>query len=180
MCGDAQCLEVTRPAGVLLLIDDRVDVALAAGVDGVHVGQSDISCADARRMLGPHAVIGISCKTVDQALKAVADGADYLGVGAVRDTTTKVVTRVIGYDGLREICEAVSPFGVPIVAIGGLDASNAAACIAAGADGVAVVSAIFRAADRAAAAAELRRIVDEALQQASSMMHVSSQAAATI
>ncbi|MEW5307449.1 MAG: hypothetical protein WDW36_009844 [Sanguina aurantia] len=152
----AAALAVCRAAGVALLINDRVDVALAVGADGVHVGQGDIPAAAVRRMIGPWMLLGVSAKTEAEAAQAAKDGADYIGVGAVMPTNTKD-TGVIGLAGLSGVC-AASP--IPVVAIGGISAANAAACVAAGAHGVAVVSAVFAAADPAAAAAQLRSIVD--------------------
>ena len=159
----ATAAALTSIAGrAALLVNDRVDAALAAGADGAHVGQSDLPAAGARAALGPGRLLGVSVKTVAQALAAQAAGADYLGAGAVAGTATKD-TSVIGLEGLAAICRAVS---IPVVAIGGVGPSNAAACIEAGAAGVAVVSAVFGAGvDTVAATAELRRIVDGALEK---------------
>jgi len=153
---------ITSIAGrAALLVNDRVDVALATGADGAHVGQSDLPAPGARAALGPGRLLGVSVKTVAQALAAQAAGADYLGAGAVTGTATKD-TSVIGLAGLGAICEAVS---IPVVAIGGVGPTNAAACIEAGAAGVAVVSAVFGAGvDTVSATAELLRIVDGALE----------------
>lgn len=147
-----------RAAGVPLVINDRVDVALAVGADGVHVGQDDMPAAAVRKLIGPGKILGVSVKTPEEAVKAAADGADYLGAGAIVPTGTKD-SSVIGLDGLRRVCEAVD---IPVVAIGGVGAHNAAATLAAGAEGVAVVSALFAAPDVAAAARELRAAVDAA------------------
>lgn len=152
-----QLRRLTAESGALFIVNDRVDVALAVEADGVHVGERDIPVADARRILGPTAVIGFSPETVDSARRAVADGADYLGVGPVFATTSKPDAGApIGLDGLRAVVEAVS---VPLVAIGGIHAGNAASALRAGACGVAVISAVLQAADPRSATAELARVV---------------------
>jgi thiamine-phosphate pyrophosphorylase len=132
---------LTSSKGVPLIINDRIDVALAAGADGVHIGQGDIPADVARRIIGPTMILGVSTKTVAQAQKAVMDGADYIGVGAVYETATKKDATNIGLEGLRKVCEAVQ---IPIVAIGGISlGESATAAIECGAQGVAVVSALF-------------------------------------
>ena len=153
------------PFGVPLLINDRVDVALAAGADGAHVGQDDMAVADARRLLGPEAIIGLSIKTVAQAAAAPIDLLDYVGIGGVFATTSKDnPSAPIGPAGLARIAEVFRRRApkFPLCAIAGIDASNAASAIAAGADGVAVISALSLASDPQAAARELRAVVDEA------------------
>lgn len=146
----AVCVE----AGVPFVIDD--DVALAAEVeaDGVHVGQSDMACAKARRILGEDAIVGVSAQTVDEALAAQAAGADYLGVGALHPTPTKPDAVDVTMDELRSICDAVS---IPVVGIGGVDAASAHELAGSGVAGGAVVSAIFAADDCRVASAELAR-----------------------
>lgn len=156
-------LAVTRPAGVPLLVNDRVDVALAVDADGVHVGQEDIPADLVRRMIGPERILGVTAHNAEELARAVADGADYVGTCAVFGTPTKTDTRPpMGIAGLRERYDA-SP--IPVVAIGGIDHTNARELILAGADGVAVVRAIMAAEDTRAAAADLRRIVDAALRE---------------
>jgi thiamine-phosphate pyrophosphorylase len=154
------------PFHVPLLINDRVDVALACGADGVHVGQSDMAVDDARRLLGPDAIIGLSIKTTAQAEAAPVDLLDYVGVGGVFATTSKDNTSApIGAAGLARIADVLrrrAP-GFPVCGIAGIDAGNAAEVIAAGADGVAVISALSLKRDPQAAARELRRIVDTAI-----------------
>jgi thiamine-phosphate pyrophosphorylase len=154
------------PFNVPLLINDRVDVALACGADGVHVGQSDMAVDDARRLLGPDAVIGMSIKTTAQAEAAPIDLLDYVGVGGVFATTSKDNTSApIGAAGLARIADVLrrrAP-GFPVCGIAGIDAGNAAEVIAAGADGIAVISALSLKRDPQAAARELRRIVDTAI-----------------
>ena len=157
---------VLAGTGVPLVVNDRADVALAAGADGVHVGQDDMRVEDARRLLGPKAIIGLSIKTVAQANAAPIDQLDYVGVGGVYATTSKDNPNPpIGVAGLRDIAAAfrARKRDLPIVGIAGIDASNAAPVIAAGADGVAVISGLSMKADPQAAARELRGIVDQAL-----------------
>lgn len=140
---------------VPLLVNDRVDVALACGAAGVHLGQDDLPVADARRLLGRRRVIGLSVNTLPEALAAEAAGADYLGLGPVHPTATKVTALpVLGAEGLAAIRAQVK---LPIVAIGGVNEGNARRLIEAGANGVAVVSALMDAPDPAAAARRLRQ-----------------------
>jgi thiamine-phosphate pyrophosphorylase len=150
----AQALvDLLRPLGVPLIVNDRLDIALAVDADGLHIGQDDLPCAVVRRLVRPCFCIGVSVSTVAEALAAEAAGADYLGVSPVFDTPTKRDTPVAtGLDGLRSIRAATR---LPLVGIGGLNADNCAAVRAAGADGIAVVSAIIAADDPAAAARRL-------------------------
>jgi thiamine-phosphate pyrophosphorylase len=152
---------------VPLLINDRVDVALAAGADGVHVGQDDIAVADARRLLGADAIIGLSIKTPEQADIAPVELLDYVGIGGVYATTSKDnPDPPIGVVGLARIAGVFRKRApkFPLCAIAGIDASNAGATIAAGADGVALISALSMASiPPPDAARELRAIVDAAL-----------------
>lgn len=145
---------------VPLLIDDRVDIAMAVGAAGVHVGQSDIPVSAARQLMGPGAIIGATAKTLPQARQAVADGADYLGVGAIYPTTTKVKTVLTPVETLREICAGVP---VPAIAIGGLDADNLDVLQNSGIAGIAVVSAIMKSPTPANAARRLREKVEQIL-----------------
>ena len=136
---------VLEPEGIPLLVNDRVDVALAAEADGVHIGQDDMPVPDARLLLGRSAIIGLSVKTVEQAKAAPLELLDYVAIGGVYGTTSKDNTRPpIGTDGLRTIVDAVRArkANFPICAIAGINAANAADVIAAGADGVAVISAL--------------------------------------
>lgn len=145
------------PTGVPLLINDNVAVARAVGADGVHLGQTDLPCAEARRLLGPAACIGLSVETRAQALAAEALGADYLGVSPVFPSASKTDTAAPwGLDGLRWLRERVRQ---PLVAIGGITVENAASVMCAGAHGVAVISAIGSAPSPRAAAAALHRAV---------------------
>ncbi len=169
MVEEAQRLrEVLEPKGVPLLINDRIDVALAAQADGVHIGQDDMAPADARLLLGRTAIIGLSVNTVALAQAAPLDLLDYVAIGGVFGTTSKDNTRPpIGVSGLREIVRAVHArkAGFPICAIAGINHSNASEVIAAGADGVAVISVLSRAPAPGDAARNLRRIVDTALSR---------------
>lgn len=147
------------PLGVPLIINDRVDVALASDADGVHIGQSDMPYSIARRLLGPDRIIGLSVENMDQVAQANALGVDYIGVSPVFATPTKTDTaRPFGLEGLRE---AVNLSHHPTVAIGGMNALTAADVMAAGTDGIAVVSAIIAAPDPRAAAEELKNIVNK-------------------
>lgn len=157
---------VLAPLDIPLLINDRIDVALAAEADGVHIGQDDMSPADARLLLGRTAIIGLSVKTVEQAQNAPLDLLDYVAVGGVYDTSSKDTTAApIGLSGLRAIVQVMRAREpkFPICAIAGINDSNAAEVIEAGADGVAVISALSLAADPGKAARGLRNVVDVAL-----------------
>jgi thiamine-phosphate pyrophosphorylase len=157
---------VLAGTGVPLLVNDRVDVALAAVADGVHVGQDDMAAADARALLGPDATIGLSVKTVAQAAAAPLESLDYLCIGGVFATSSKDNTSApIGVAGVRSILTALRARSAdfPAGAIAGIDASNAADVVAAGVDGVAVIAALSLAPDPGAAARNLRAIVDRAL-----------------
>ena len=147
----------TRAAGVPLLINDHVDVALASGADGVHLGQADLPLAAARRLLGPQAIIGLSISQAGHLAGADAALADYYGIGPVYPTTTKPdADPVLGLDALHALAQQG---GKPCVAIGGITLANAASVMASSVDGIAVVSAICAADDPRAAAAALRLMV---------------------
>jgi thiamine-phosphate pyrophosphorylase len=144
------------PLGVRFLVNDRLDVALAVDADGLHVGQSDMPVAEARRLLGPDKIVGLSITEPEQARAADAAAADYLGVGPIYQQQTKDdASPPLGIDGLREIRRLTQK---PIVAIGGLTPDNSAPLLAAGADGFAVVSAIVAADDPEAAARRFARL----------------------
>lgn len=154
------------PFRVPLLINDRVDVALAIGADGVHIGQTDMEAETARRLLGPDAIIGLSLKSLADVEAAPIDLLDYVAVGGAYPTTSKATTSPpVGIEGFRKVVAAMRARAprMPIVAIGGIDADNAANVIAAGTDGVSVISALSLAPDPAAAARKLRGVVDAAL-----------------
>ncbi len=145
-----------------LIINDRLDVALAVGADGVHLGQSDMELCDARRIAGANFIIGISAESVADAMAAAAAGADYLGISPVFATATKTDTASpLGLEGIRAIRAAVS---LPLVGIGGINQDNASAVLQAGADGVAVVSAIVSAACPRSAAAALKQQIHSITQ----------------
>lgn len=137
-------LPICREARVPFLIDDDVEAARLVGADGVHVGQSDTACAEARRILGPDAIVGVSAQTVEQAVAAERAGADYLGVGALIPTPTKPDAVDVTPEELSRICRAVE---IPVVGIGGLHLSTIDILDGTGAAGAAVVSAIFAAED---------------------------------
>lgn len=135
-----------KQSGVQLIINDRVDIALAAGADGVHLGQDDLPPEAARKLLGPQAIIGYSTHNVDQAISATKLTIDYLAIGPIFGTTTKSDTApVLGLEGLRAVRRAIREF--PLAAIGGITMNNARAVIDAGADSVAVISALLSGAD---------------------------------
>ncbi len=159
---------VLKAAGVPLLINDRVDVALASGAEGVHVGQEDMTAQDARRLMGPDAIIGLTIKTVAQAQAAPVDLIDYAGIGAVFATGSKdIVNRPIGVAGLADVIEVLRRRApqMPVCGISGITAANAGDVVAAGADGVSVISALSLQGDPEAAARDLRAIVDAALHR---------------
>ncbi len=144
---------LTLRYGVPLLIDDRLDIAMAIDAEGVHLGQSDLPVSIARKILGPDKIIGATAKTVPQALEAYEQGADYLGVGAIYPTTTKVKTILTSTDTLRDICKAVP---IPVNAIGGLNRDNIDVLQGTGIAGICVVSAIMKTEDPGQAALDLR------------------------
>ena len=140
------------------VVNDSVEIALAIGADGVHVGQSDIKGRDIRSLIGPDKILGISAGTVEEAIAAEKAGADYIGAGAVFGTSTKKNARNLTVEKLREIANAVS---IPVVAIGGISARNLMELRGSGVDGVAVVSAIFGADNPGKATAELLTLAKE-------------------
>ena len=149
----AKLCALVRAGGGTFLVNDRADVAQAVGADGVHLGQEDLPLADARAILGPDKLLGISTHTMKQALEADAGGADYIGFGPIFPTTTKAhPAPVVGIAGLREVRAKVR---LPIVAIGGITTKNAREVVAAGADCCAVISAVLSAPDPQAALLEL-------------------------
>lgn len=150
--------KITDSHGVPLIIDDRVDIALAVDAAGVHVGQSDLPADVVRRILGPGKIIGVTAKNLEQAKKAKADGADYLGVGAMYPSTTKTDAIGIGKEMLQQICQEVD---LPVVAIGGITADKVPELKKCGIAGVAVISAILGEKDRKASAIEFRKVWEE-------------------
>jgi thiamine-phosphate pyrophosphorylase len=154
----AEALEIKklcRKYQVPLIINDNVEVAIKCGADGIHVGQEDIEAGKVRQLVGETRILGVSVQTVKQALEAERAGADYLGVGAVFTTTSKLDADTVSHATLKEICNVVS---IPVVAIGGIYKHNILELSGTGVDGVALVSAIFSAEDIEAECRELRRL----------------------
>ena len=149
------------PSGVPLIINDRLDVALASGADGVHVGQGDMPCEEIRRFMGPGAILGLSVETWEDVERAEGLDVDYLGVSPVFPTPTKTDTR--GAWGLEGLARIRARSRHPLVGIGGLNRANAAEAVRAGADGIAVVSALCASADPERAARDLDEIIRSAL-----------------
>lgn len=152
--------KICRKYQVPFVVNDNVEIALQMDADGVHVGQEDMEAGAVRTKLGPGKIIGVSAQTVEQAIQAEKNGADYLGVGAVFATGTKLDATDVSYDTLKAICSAVS---IPVVAIGGITKDNLMELKGSGIDGIAVVSAIFAADDIEDAARQLRTRTEEML-----------------
>lgn len=144
--------KVTDRYNIPFVINDNIDVAITCNADGVHVGQSDMEAGDVRSRLGEDKIIGVSAETVEQAKQAEKNGADYLGVGAMFSTSTKLDAETITFDTLKDICRAVS---IPVVAIGGIKEQNILQLKDSGIAGVSIVSAIFAQPDITAAASRL-------------------------
>ncbi len=149
--------KITAPKNVPLIINDRIDICLSAGADGVHLGQKDLPCREARRILGAEKIIGVSAALPEEARQAQADGADYLGVGAVFPTGTKSDTRPVTPEIIREIRAAVT---IPFVVIGGINAENIGKLYKLGINGAAVVSAVAAQKDVTAAARTMRKAAE--------------------
>lgn len=150
---------LVQQGGGTFIVNDRCDVAVAVGADGVHLGQDDMPLADARGIVGPGTLIGISTHNLDQAIAAERGGADYIGFGPVFPTATKAhPDPVVGVEGLREVRGRVR---IPIVAIGGINAANVHDVVAAGAGCCAVVSAVLAAPDPSTAIAEMMKAFQE-------------------
>lgn len=152
--------KLCREYAVPFIINDNVDVALAMGADGIHVGQHDMEAGDVRKLLGPDKILGVSAQTVEQAVLAEQRGADYLGVGAVFPTGSKDDAEEVSHDTVRAICEAVS---IPVVAIGGITQQNVKQLSGTGICGIAVISAIFAQKDIKAATALLKEAAKETI-----------------
>ena len=151
---------LTEKYNVPLLIDDNIKLAGLCGADGVHVGQNDMDAGLARKLLGPDKILGVTAKTVEQALKAQSQGADYLGSGAVFGTSTKKDARPMTMEQLQAICASVS---IPVVAIGGICLDNIEKLKGSGVVGAAIVSGIFAAQDIEATTRELREKMERNL-----------------
>ncbi|MEE0772669.1 MAG: thiamine phosphate synthase [Anaerovoracaceae bacterium] len=144
--------------GVPFFVNDNVEIAVKCNADGIHVGQEDMEAAQVRQRVGKHMMIGVSVHSVEEALEAVENGADCLGVGAMFSTSTKTDVDILPKETLRDICAAVD---IPVVAIGGIDESNISELAGTGVDGVALVSAIFAADDIENKCRLLRRLAEE-------------------
>ncbi|AOT69890.1 thiamine phosphate synthase [Geosporobacter ferrireducens] len=149
-----QVKALTSKYGIPLMINDRLDIALAVDAEGLHVGQSDLPASVARKILGEGKLLGVSAANIEEALKAQAEGADYIGVGALFPTNTKTDTRLVNLAQLAEIKKAVN---IPVVGIGGIQENNVTAVGETGIDGIAVVSAILAAGSVKEAAMRLRK-----------------------
>ena len=165
--GDAEFLAeakeiaaLCRRYGVPFFVNDNVEVAVKCGADGVHVGQEDMAAARVRERVGDGMMIGVSVHTVEEALQAVRDGADCLGVGAMYSTATKTDADIVSKEMLRAICDAVD---IPVVAIGGLNRGSIPSLSGTGVDGVALVSAIFSAEDIESECRALRALSEKAV-----------------
>ncbi|MBP0982459.1 MAG: thiamine phosphate synthase [Oscillospiraceae bacterium] len=154
----ARVKRITDKYSVPLIINDRLDICLAAGAAGVHLGQSDLPCAEARKILGADKIIGVSAATPEEASKAQADGADYLGVGAVFTTSTKTNTRPVTAETIRGIRAAVT---IPFVVIGGVNPQNITQLYGLGIDGAAVISAVISQPDITEAARVMRAAAEK-------------------
>ncbi len=158
MCAAIQ--ELCRQHGALFIVNDRVDIALAVDADGVHVGQKDMPATIARRLIGPHKILGVSAGDVEKAKRAESEGADYIGTGMVFAAGIKKDIGIVrGLTALKDVSRALR---IPVMAIGGIDHSNAASCIKAGAAGCAVVTAVIGAPDVARATRDLAQIIRDA------------------
>lgn len=154
--------KVTDKYHIPFVINDNVEIALACDADGVHIGQHDMSPEEVRAKLGDHKILGISAQTVEQALSAEKSGADYLGVGAMFSTSTKLDASEVSFETLQKICKTVS---IPIVAIGGIKQNNLEQLKDSGIDGVAVVSAIFASKSISGSTKELAKKMKEVLKK---------------
>ncbi|MEG1835641.1 MAG: thiamine phosphate synthase [Oscillospiraceae bacterium] len=148
--------EICKKYNVPLIINDNVEVAIKSDADGIHVGQSDMDALNVRKRLGKDKIIGVSAGTVNEALIAEKSGADYLGVGAVFSTSTKLDANNVSLSTLTEICDKIN---IPVVAIGGISKYNVKELSGTGIDGVAVVSAIFAEKDIESATKELKKLI---------------------
>lgn len=160
---EAQAIQwLCKKYHIPFIINDNVALASRIGADGVHVGQSDMAAGEARKKLGPDRIIGVSARTVDEALEAQRQGADYLGVGAVFHTGSKADAVEVDHQVLREICSAVD---IPVIAIGGITRENVGQLKHTGVCGIAAISAIFAQKNIEAAARELRMLTEEMVKE---------------
>ncbi|TXJ20747.1 thiamine phosphate synthase [Brachyspira aalborgi] len=147
--------------GIPFLVNDNVDIAIKCEADGVHVGQEDTAVSKVRKLVGDKMIIGVSVQNINKALESIKNGADYLGVGAMFSTSTKLDANVIPFENLKSICNAVN---IPVVAIGGIGKNNIMKLAGSGADGVALVSAIFGAKNIEEECRELRRLSEQMIK----------------
>lgn len=152
---------LTDKANIPFVIDDNVKLAIECNADGVHVGQSDMAAQDVRKLIGPDKILGVSAHTVEEAILAEKQGADYLGVGAVFSTSTKLDANDVSYETLEKICKSVS---IPVVAIGGITKDNISKLQGSGINGVAIVSAIFAEKNILEATKQLKNVVNTFLK----------------
>ena len=148
--------EITKKYGALFIVNDRLDIALAVGADGVHLGMNDLPISVARRIAGDNFIIGASASSPEEAVLAEKEGANYIGAGSVFETSSKEDVRVIGLEGLRAIVKATS---LPVVAIGGINRDNVRDVMRTGVKGVAVISAVVSKEDVRSAAEELKKLI---------------------
>ena len=153
--------QLCKQYNIPFIVNDNLNVAIASNADGIHIGQDDMELKDVRRIVGEDMIIGVSVHTVDEAVSAQRNGADYIGLGAVFETSTKNDVGILSYEILKAICEAVN---IPKVAIGGINSKNILKLKGSGIDGVAVVSAIFGAADIKKATKELYNLASELIE----------------
>lgn len=154
--------ELCRKYDIPFVVNDNVEIAKKINADGVHVGQNDMEATNAREILGDNKIIGVSVQTVEQAVLAEKQGADYLGVGAVFPTSSKADAEDVSYETLKAICEAVN---IPVVAIGGIGAGNVLKLKGSGVSGIAMISAIFAAEDIESATKELKELTEKVVSQ---------------
>ena len=147
--------------GIPFLVNDNVDIAIKCEADGVHVGQEDTAVSKVRKLVGDKMIIGVSVQNINEALESIKNGADYLGVGAMFSTSTKLDANVIPFENLKSICNAVN---IPVVAIGGIGKNNIMKLAGSGTDGVALVRAIFGAKNIEEECRELRRLSEQMIK----------------
>ncbi|MBN1356134.1 thiamine phosphate synthase [bacterium] len=156
----AAILNITRTAGLPLIINDRLDIALAMDAEGIHLGQEDLPIPTARKYLNDEKIIGVSVRSVEEALQAISEGADYLAVSGVFPSTTKLdVGKPLGVERIKQICSVST---IPVVGIGGISVANAGTVIQSGGSGVAVISSVTSAVDPAAAVRSLKLAIRSA------------------
>nr|WP_314463110.1 thiamine phosphate synthase [uncultured Clostridium sp.] len=151
---------ITSKYKIPFVINDNIKVALAVGADGVHVGQKDLEAKKCRELIGADKILGVSAQTKEQAILAEKNGADYIGVGAVFETSTKTDASPVSFETLKEICSSVS---IPVIAIGGINQDNILKLKGSNIDGIAVISAVFAARDKKKAVSSLLTLVKEAV-----------------